>query len=92
MSDNRRSLLASQRISIRIPESLGQRLRKQSVMKGQSESEVVRAALETYFARTGSEFSAYELAEETGLIGCLRRGPKDLSSNRRHFKGFGTSQ
>ena len=81
--------MASQRISIRIPGTLGQRLRKRSVMKGQSESEVVREALETYLASTTGERSAYELAEQAGLIGSVRRAPRNLSTNRRYFEGLG---
>ena len=27
--------------------------------------------------------------EEAGLIGCVRRAPKDLSTSRRHFDNFG---
>ena len=34
--------------------------------------------------------TAYELAEEAGLIGCVRRAPpKDLSTNRRYIEDFG---
>jgi hypothetical protein len=32
-----------------------------------------------------SPHSAYELAQEAGLIGCVRQALKDLSTNRRHF-------
>ncbi len=84
--------MASQRISIRVPSALGQLLRKRSSMKGKSESEVVREALETYLAGTAEERSAYALAERAGLIGCLRRAPSDLSANRRHFAGFGNAR
>jgi len=90
MSDKRFDM-ASQRISVRISGPLGQRLREQSVRKGQSESELVREALETYLAGTTGEPSAYELAKRAGLIGIMRRGPKDLSTNPRHFRGFGKS-
>jgi len=58
-------------------------------MKGQSESEVVREALETYLASTTGERSAYELAEQAGLIGSVRRAPRNLSTNRRYFEGLG---
>ena len=81
--------MASQRISIRIPGALGQRLHKRSLMKGQSESEVVREALETYLTSTTGDCSAYELAEQAGVIGCVRRAPRDLSTNRRHLEGLG---
>ena len=33
--------------------------------------------------------TAYELAEEAGLIGCVRRAPKDLSTNRHYIEDFG---
>jgi len=84
--------MASQRISIRVPAALGERLRKHSAIKGQSESEVVRSALETYLARTGDEPTAYDLAKAAGLIGVMRRGPKDLSTNPNHFRGFGKAR
>jgi predicted DNA-binding protein len=87
--------MASDRITIRIPETLGQRLRYRSRMKGLPESELVREALETYLGQSAEARPAYELAEEAGLIGCIGRGPrapaKDLSTHPRHFEGFGKS-
>jgi predicted DNA-binding protein len=94
---------SSERITIRIPGELGGRLRHRSRIKGQTESDLVREALENYLGRSNGERSAFELAEEAGLIGYLqrarrpsaRRSParpspaKDLSTNPRHFKGFG---
>ena len=77
------------RITIRVPDSLGERLRNRSQVKGETESELVRAALEAYFEQSHGERLAYEMAEETGVVGCIRRAPKDLSTNRRHFEGFG---
>jgi predicted DNA-binding protein len=88
--------MASDRITIRIPETLGQRLRHRSRMKGQPESALVREALETYLGQPSEDRAAYELAEEAGLIGCIGRGSKstarDLSTNPRHFEGFGKSR
>jgi predicted DNA-binding protein len=85
--------MASGRITIRIPEPLGQRLRHRSKMRGEPESALVREALETYLGQPAETRSAYELAQEAGLIGCIgrRRGSpaKDLSTNARHFEGFG---
>jgi predicted DNA-binding protein len=89
--------MSSERITIRIPGELGGRLRHRSRIKGQTESDLVREALETYLGRSNGERSAFELAEEAGLIGCVRRGrrssrlfpPKDLSTNPQHFKDFG---
>jgi predicted DNA-binding protein len=89
--------MGSERITIRIPQELGGRLRHRSRIKGQTESDLVREALETYLGHSNGERSAFELAEEAGLIGFVRPGrglparspAKDLSTNPRHFKGFG---
>lgn len=81
--------MASQRITVRVPVTLGARLRDRSRLKGQTASDVVRVALESYLGEGSSTGSAYELAEAAGLIGCVRRAPKDLSTNQRHLEGFG---
>jgi metal-responsive CopG/Arc/MetJ family transcriptional regulator len=81
--------MSSQRITVRVPKALGTLLRNCSRAKGQTPSDLVRVALEAYLNRESGPRSAYEMAEEAGLIGCLRRAPKDLSTNRRHFEGFG---
>ena len=81
--------MASQRITVRVPKNLGTLLRNRSRTQGQTPSDLVRVALEQYLGRGGTPGSAYELAENAGLIGCVRRAPKDLSTNQRHFEGFG---
>lgn len=79
--------MSSSRITVRLPESLTSRLRTRSRSEGRSESKVVRQALEQYLA--GSAQSAYDLAKEAGVVGVIKSVPKDLSTSRRHFKGFG---
>ncbi len=81
--------MASQRITVRVSKTLGARLRHRSQSKGQTPSDLVRDALETYLGKAESSKSAYELAESSGLVGCMRHAPKDLSTNRRHLDGFG---
>jgi len=81
--------MVSQRITVRVPVALGTRLRDRSCGKGQTPSDIVRLALENYLSEASDLGSAYELAEAAGLIGCVERAPRDLSSNRRHFEGFG---
>jgi predicted DNA-binding protein len=88
MSDN----MSSQRITIRISESLVRRLKKQAEMKGRSESVLVREALESYLKESAAPVSAYDLAKATGVIGFVRGAPKDLSVNRKYFEGFGESR
>jgi metal-responsive CopG/Arc/MetJ family transcriptional regulator len=84
--------MSSQRITVRVPKTLGTLLRDRSRAKGKTPSDLVRVALESYLGRGASQNSAYELAEEAGLIGCVRRAPKDLSTNRRHLDGFGKNK
>jgi predicted DNA-binding protein len=85
MSDS----MVSQRITVRVPVILEARLRNRSRGNGQTPSDVVRLALENFLSETSDLGSAYELADAAGLIGCVGRAPKDLSTNRRHFEGFG---
>jgi len=84
--------MSSQRITIRISESLVKRLKKQAGMRGRTESALVREALENYFGEAPVSSSAYDLAREAGLIGCVGGRPSDLSTNRKHFEGFGESR
>jgi hypothetical protein len=84
--------MVSNRITVRVSKKLESLLRDRSRAKGQTPSDLVRVALETYLARGGKTHSAYELAEEAGLIGCVRRAPKDVSTNRDQFEGFGKSK
>jgi len=81
--------MSSNRITVRVPQTLTARLRSRSRAKGTTESELVREALETYLGKTKAEGSAYELAKEAGIICSARNAPKDLSTNPRHLKGFG---
>jgi plasmid stability protein len=90
------SAMASGRITIRIPETLEQRLRHRARLHGLPESAIIREALESYLLQSAEPQPAIDLAEQGGLIGCIGPGPKspakDLSTNRRHFEGFGKSK
>lgn len=83
--------MSSQRITIRVSESLVKRLKQHAGMRRRSESALVREALENYLGEAPASSSAYDLAREAGLIGCVRGGRSDLSTNREYFKGFGES-
>ncbi|HLZ40260.1 MAG TPA: hypothetical protein VKQ11_04825 [Candidatus Sulfotelmatobacter sp.] len=75
------------RITVRLSKDLSARLRVESRSRGKIPSDLVRAALQAHLDRVRKPQSAYELAKEAGLIGSVRRAPKDLSTNPRHFKG-----
>ena len=84
--------MPTRRITVRLSKTLGALLRDRSRATGQTLSELVRVALENYLGVRERPHSAYELAAQAGLIGCARRAPKDLSTSRRHFEGFGKSK
>jgi len=86
--------MGTDRITIRVPQALGERLRHRSRIQGKTESELVRKALESYLTPARGGRAAYDLAAEAGLIGAIpggRRAPRDLSTNPRHMEGFGRS-
>ena len=78
----------SGRISIRIPKKLQQGVQQIVTATGQSESEIVRAALEDYCRRHGQQPTCYDLAASAGIVGC-GNGPADLATNPKYMEGFG---
>ena len=84
--------MSSQRYTVRIPRGLSQRLRVCAQLRGQSESEVIREALEHHLQKKLKGVSAYDVFKAAGLIGCAKGAPKDLSTNKKYFKGFGESK
>lgn len=54
---------------------------------GRSESEIVRRGLQLVAEEEGRQRSALELAGRS--VGRFKKGPKDLSTNRKQLQGFG---
>jgi predicted DNA-binding protein len=54
---------------------------------GRTESEIVRRGLQLVVQEERRKRSALELAGRS--VGRFRKGPADLSTNRRHLEGFG---
>ena len=54
---------------------------------GQTESEIVRRGLQLVAEQEGQRPSALDLAGPS--VGRFRKGPKDLSTHRKHLEGFG---
>lgn len=75
-------------ITVKLSRGLANRLSSRAKRQRRTRSAVVRDALERHLAEDTEENqpSFLELAED--LAGCLE-GPADLSSNRRHLKGYG---
>ena len=78
------------KVSARVAPALEQSLRRRAAFTGQTESEIVREALEAHLAQEPAG-SAYELAQRLGLVGCAKGLPADLSTNPKYFEGFGKS-
>ena len=83
--------MATNRISIRMDEELRRDLQRHASVVGKPESEIVRTALEEYLTSHAGRQSLYDVLLQTGFIGCVRNAPRDLSTNRRYFKGLGRS-
>ena len=54
---------------------------------GRTESEIMRRGLRLVAEEEGRRRSALDLAGPS--VGRFRKGPRDLSTNRKHLKGFG---
>jgi Arc/MetJ-type ribon-helix-helix transcriptional regulator len=81
--------MSDARITVRLDAETQRRLIEEVAATGKNESEVVRAALSTFFARRPRPATCLELANRHRLIGCAKGLPADLSTNRSHFEGFG---
>ena len=83
--------MKSYRITVRFPAELRQRLKSAARRTGTRESGLIRAAVERQLAAEEDTLTAYEHAEKAGLIGIVKGASRDLSTNPRHFDGFGGS-
>ncbi len=81
--------MAVSRISVRIDTNLRRRLKEEASRNGKKESDVVREALEAYFASRRKPETCYDVALRMGIIGMIKNAPRDLSTNPKYFKGFG---
>ncbi len=81
--------MSDRRLSVRLSEQLQKELAVFARQSGLKESQIVRDALEEFCRKRGTRSSAFDLARDIGLIGCADDLPRDLSTNPKHFEGFG---
>ena len=91
MSDSfdRMADMAADRISIRLNPELRRRLEKRAALQRATESEIVREAVEAYLQGGEGTVTCYDLALKAGIIGRIKQSATDMSTNRKHFRGFG---
>lgn len=74
-------------IHARLGEEERAALEELKLSTGQTESEIVRRALRLVAAEERRRRSALQLAGRS--VGRFKKGPRDLSTNRKHLEGFG---
>ena len=77
------------RLTVRVNADLRRRLAKTAKRKGKPEAEVLREALDKELDPIKPKESAYDRALALGIIGTVKDGPPDLSTNKKYFEGFG---
>ena len=77
------------RLTVRLSADLRQRLKNAAQRRGAPESELIREAVEQQLAGEAGILSAFERMDAAGLIGMVAQAPIDLSTNPKHFDGFG---
>ncbi|MEX1228619.1 MAG: ribbon-helix-helix protein, CopG family [Planctomycetaceae bacterium] len=82
-------MMATDRLSIRLPEPLRSGLDAMVEATGRTESDIAREAIKEYLRRHAKLPTCFDLAEEAGIIGCVDSRKGDLSTNLRHMEGFG---
>ncbi len=83
--------MKDRRITVRFPADLRRRLKEAARRSGSRESDLVRGAVERQLAAEDDALTAYERAKKAGLIGAVRGGSRDRSTNPKYFDGFGRS-
>ncbi len=78
-------------LTLKIPESMAAELAAKAKRLSTSKSAVTRNALDKYLHESsdGGEPSAYDVAMALGVIGAIKDGPSDMSTNRKYMKGYG---
>jgi predicted DNA-binding protein len=81
--------MKNQRITVRLSQETRSRLRAVGRRSGKRESDLIRNAVESKLSAEESALTAYDRAKNAGLIGMVKGTIRDLSTNPKHFEGFG---
>jgi len=83
--------MKDRRITVRFSAGTHRRLQDAARRGGKRPSDLVRAAVELQLAAEEHALTAYDYAQKAGLIGAVKDGPRDLSTNLKYFDGFAES-
>ena len=75
-------------VSVKVSVDLDARLNAAVQSRRTTRSRFLRAIIESHL-RGEPAGAGSALARAGDLVGCLDGGPKDLSTNRKHLKGYG---
>jgi predicted DNA-binding protein len=89
--DGKMSDMKEYRLSVRVNAGLRQRLSAAAKKAGKPESDIVREALDARLEPAKRRESALDAMKRLGLVGMIKDGPPDLSTNKKYFEGFGES-
>lgn len=81
--------MASDRLSVRIPDELRGELEAVVNATGKTEADVVREALSEYCRKEATLPTCHDLAIRNGALGCVKGGPADRSTNPKYLEGMG---
>lgn len=77
-------------VSLKMEEKLDRRLARASKTQGVSKSEFIRRAVERALDEAQPAKLPPTMLELAGdLVGCLKFGPPDLSTNPKYMEGYG---
>ena len=79
-------------ITLKLPDPLARRLRLAVQRRRSTQSAVVREALEAQLAEEGESVEAGSFLDRGHDLAGSLQGPADLSSNRRHLRGYGRAR
>lgn len=72
-------------LTVRLEPELEKALERHCEKTGATKSRVITKLLRDHLKQEKQIKSAYEIAEELGLIGCVKGGPKDVARNANKY-------
>lgn len=72
-------------LTVRLDPELEEALERHCKETGATKSRVITKVLRDHLDRQKRTKSAYEIADEMGVIGCVKGGPTDMARNAKKY-------